>query len=211
MSDGKVPSTGAHSGKDPAGEGGQGRAAGEPRGGCSRWLGVALVLSLAVNLLVLGAVGTMAYFHFSGAGSYWMSHGKWRGKTKNPAMRHAVLGRPGLMVRALWRTMRALPQERRRALRPLLREHRQAIRAAYAEVGRLRLQLAELLQDPTADRARLEAIAKRLEEAETATRRHIVRLVTTFLEHLTPQERRIFAEKLRQQERRRHLLWRRRE
>ena len=175
---------------------------------CSRWLVAVLVLSLAVNLLVLGAVGTMAYFHFKGTA--WMTHGKWRGKADEQALRRAALGRPGLMVRALWRTMRELPEERRKALRPLLREHRQAIRQAYAEVGRLRLELATLLKTAPADETRRQAILQKLERAETETRRHIVQLIGTFLENLSPEERKLFAEKLSRYERRRHfLIWRR--
>ncbi len=175
-----------------------------PRRRCSRWLIALLVLSLAVNLLVLGAVGTMAYFHFKGTA--WMSHGQ----TDRQTLRRAALGRPGLMVRALWRTMRTLPEERRKALRPLLREHRQAIRQAYAEVGRLRLALTEALKTAPDDAARRQAILQQLEKAETETRRHIVQLVATFLENLTPEERRIFAERLERYERRRHfLIWRR--
>ncbi len=175
---------------------------------CSRWPVALLVLSLAVNLLVLGAVGTMAYFHFRGPA--WMTHGEWRGKMNAQTLQRAALGRPGLMVRALWRTLRTLPEERRRALRPLLREHRQAIRQAYAEVGRLRLALAELLETAPADEARRQTLLRDLERAESQTRRHIVLLIGTFLENLTPEERRLFAEKLRRFERRRHfLIWRR--
>ncbi|HHN73543.1 MAG TPA: hypothetical protein ENK13_05585, partial [Thermopetrobacter sp.] len=46
-------------------------SAGERGGGPGGWLIAALLVSLALNMLVLGAVGTMAYFHYSGRLPPW--------------------------------------------------------------------------------------------------------------------------------------------
>ena len=78
-----------------------------------RWMKITLVLSLALNLLIFGAIG--ARFAFG------PPHGAARG-----------LGAPGVMLMESRRIMRKLPPERRRALRVIIGKHRMELRHAIA-------------------------------------------------------------------------------
>ncbi len=159
-----------------------------------RWPKVLLFLSLALNLLVLGAVGAMVYKHFESGMSGYGMHDMWRGKTMHE---RAALGRPGLMLRASRRLMWRLPRARREALRGIASAHRETIRTAYAQVGRARQQLIDALAAEPFDESTYAAALARLRKADTAARMAVLDLADAFLRALTPAERRLYGRILR--------------
>ncbi len=171
----------------------------ETKGGRSTppWLYVILFVSLAVNLLIAGAFGAMLYMHYAEKPPAWMERMAMRHNRLPENMRQLLAGRPGLLVRATWATLRALPPERKRALMQKLTPHREQVRKAYAEVARLRLRLVELLKDGSLDEQAYTALMKDLRRADLIARRHVIDLADTCIRALTPKERRIFARKLK--------------
>ncbi len=158
------------------------------------WLLLLLLVSLAFNFLILGAVGAMVARHYLDRKA-WGIHDMH--KMDDRWKRHAALGRPGRMLRASRKLMRELPEERRKALSDLVRKHGRAIRQAYAKVGEARARLAEILAtEPFDGQAYAEAM-QALRKADTAARMKVLDLADTFLRALTPQERRRYAELLR--------------
>ncbi len=161
------------------------------------WLYVILFASLAVNLLVAGAFGTLLYMHDAGRPPGWMDRMAMRHGHLPARMRQLIIaGRPGLLVRATWATLRTLPSERKRILMQKLAPHREQVRKAYAEVARLRLRLVKLLKADTFDEQAYVALMQELRRADLRARRHVIDLADTCIRALTPQERRIFARKL---------------
>ena len=170
-----------------------------------RWILVLLFASLALNLLIFGAIGAKIYKrHAYGPMEYAMTsmkHGK--------GHRAAAFGRPGLMLRASRRLLRRLPEERRRALRAIAASRREAIRAAYAEVGRARRALIEALAKEPFDEAAYAAAMERLRKADTAARMAVLDLSDAFLRALTPEERDLYARILRDMGEKRRFFRRR--
>jgi len=157
------------------------------------WLLPLLLVSLAFNLLVVGAVGAMVARHYLDRKVWGVHDGRMDARWK----RRAALGRPGRMLRASRRLLRELPAERRKELSELVRRHRRAIREAYAKVGEARARLAAVIAgDPFDGNAYAEAM-KALREADAAARMKVLDLADAFLRALTPEERRRYAELLR--------------
>jgi uncharacterized membrane protein len=120
------------------------------------------------------------------------------GKRARPAM-----GRPGLMLIASWRLLHELPRERRRALRRLVRERRDAIRKAYGEVAAARARLAEILATDPFDETAFAQTMRALRAADTQARARVLDLAEAFIKSLTPQERKLYARKIREAAQRR--------
>ena len=162
----------------------------------STWVYVILFNSLAVNLLIAGAFGAMLYMHYADNPPAWMERMALRHNRLPQHMRQLLAGRPGLLVRATWATLRALPSERRKELMQRLTPHREKVRKAYAEVARLRLRLVELMKEGAMDEKAYAELMERLRRADLIARRHVLDLADTCIRALTPKERRIFARKL---------------
>ena len=158
------------------------------------WLLPLLLVSLAFNFLVVGAVGAMIARHYLDR-KVWGVHdtrkmdARWK--------RHAALGRPGRMVRASRRLLRELPEERRKALSELVRKHGRNIREAYVKVGKARARLAAVIATEPFDGKVYAEAMKELREADAAARMKVLDLTDAFLRALTLQERRRYAELLR--------------
>ena len=146
-----------------------------------RWLLTLLVISLALNLLIIGAVAARIY-----NSPFGFSH-----------MRHAMLARPGALHIAGRRLMHRLPRARRLQLRALAARHREAIRASFLTVAGARTKLAEYLAGGTFDEDRYSALLEAVRKAERAAHGEAVRLTDAFLRALTPAERQRYAEILR--------------
>ncbi len=167
------------------------------------WLLPLLLVSLAFNFLIIGAVGSMVARHYLDR-KVWGIHDARR--TDVGWKRHAALGRPGRMLRASRQLLRELPEERRKALSALVRRHGRAIREAYAKVGEARARLATVITTEPFDEKAYDAAMKKLREADAAARMKVLDLADAFLRALTPQERRRYAELLRDASRYRY--WR---
>ena len=159
------------------------------RGG---WL-VALIISLALNMLFIGAfIGAWWQRAHTPEGIAPLARGylpaalrRWRG------MR---LRRPGVLeMRAAQRLMRALPKERRHALRRLWRANRPDVRQSLRAMRAARTQLIRALrQTPQDEQAALRAWRAMTDEQERLLRWQRTAL-ERFLQALTPEERRRYA------------------
>lgn len=153
-----------------------------------RWVKITLTLSLALNLLVAGAVGASMFWSHSGL------HGK------GP---HDGLARPAAMKVAGRHLMWKLPRERRRELFKIIRQHRRAMRPELNVLADKRLELAKLLATPTPSQEEIDKSLSSVKDAETALHRKAGGLVKAFIGNLTPQERRLYAKILQNPPRRR--------
>ncbi len=160
-----------------------------------RWMTPLLVVSLALNFLVAGAVGAMVYNHYAARGGLGPPPGAGGAARR---MRLSAMGRPGVMLLASWRMLRELPPERRKALRGLVTERRASIREAYEEVARARDELARILSADTLDKAAYEAAIGRLRRADARAREKVVDLADAFIRALTPAERKLYARRMRE-------------
>ena len=116
---------------------------GEPR---PRWLSVVLLLSLAVNLLVAGAVAGHLL-----SGRYHMGYG--------PEAMRGEMGRmpdrPGEMV--MRRMAVALPAEHRATFETAVADHRAQLAEAGRAVRDARMKVRDTLAGEPLDRAKLDA------------------------------------------------------
>lgn len=140
-----------------------------PRAGAPRWMQILLVASLAVNLLVLGAL----------AGSALMGGGRWHGSDHHT----------GPMARALSDEDRRILRERMRSARS---EGQGGHRAHRAALEQLLTQLRATPYDGAAVEAQLRAVRghfmERMERGQAL-------LATRFAE-MSPAERAAYADRL---------------
>lgn len=132
-----------------------------------RWMWIVLMISLAINLLVIGlGVGTAIAFRRHGL--FWGASG---------------------MSADVVAFARGLPAERRLAVWDALAERRQGIRPAWRQVGQARREVLAALGTEPFDRARFAAAQARLLEAEAKARSASQELVAEIAARLTPSER----------------------
>ena len=141
-----------------------------------RWKGVVLIVSLALNLLVLGIVATAG-------------------------LRYGF-GPPHLAGQAtVVNFARTLPPERKRLIWDATRAERSALRPHWAELRKSRTSVRAALTAEPFDAGRYKAAHDRLLQAELNVRREAHRLVEMVAMRLTPDERRKFADWQRAAER----------
>ncbi len=129
----------------------------------------ALVASLAVNLLVLGAVaGTMYAFH---------KHGR-------PPPFAGSRDDFGLMGLS-----RDFPSDRKKTFRRELKADRAKLRPLIEQANAARREAADALAADPFDRAKLEAAIANVREHERAVREKAVQMFLGHAETLTPDER----------------------
>ena len=138
-----------------------------PQDNGKRRLKYALIASLALNLLIIGAVaGTMYGFR--------KHHPRF-------AERGEDFGMMGLT--------RVLPEERRKEMRKLLRADRANLRPLMEEIRAARRDAADKLGAEPFDRAALEAAIANVAEKERAVRSAAVATFLGHAEKLTAEER----------------------
>lgn len=140
-----------------------------------RGLTIALIVSLAVNLFVLGAV----------AGGFFIAH---RLHQAAPTMRSG--GPP------LWRAGDALPPLHRSQFRTVLRGQAAQARAHMLEAREARAAAWRRLGDDPLDAASVEGDLDRARAVEMQARTAVERQVVRFAAELPPAERRRLAEGL---------------
>lgn len=145
----------------------------EPQGKGSRRLKYALIASLALNLLVVGAVGGVMY----GFGKHPPRFGHGRGED---------FGLLGLT--------RILPDDRKKELRKQLRQDREQLRPLMDEIGAARRAAADKLAAEPFDKPALEAAISDVAEKERALRQAAVGVFLSHAERLSPDERRMLAD-----------------
>ena len=145
-----------------------------PRPG-SRRLKYALIASLALNLLVVGAVaGTLAMHAFGKPPPRFGHH---RGED---------FGLMGLT--------RTLPEARRKEIRKELREDRKRLRPLIDEIRTARRDAADKLAAEPFDRAALQSAIDAVSDKERALRQEAVGIFIGHAERLNADERRTLAE-----------------
>lgn len=146
-----------------------------------RWLWIILIISLALNLLIMGAVG--------GA---WVRYGKWAGPFGSWKGHHL---------------MRGLPEVRREQVSAILEKHRQILRPMRKEVHSAWLDVAGALKERNVDEQKLRNAMAQAQSAEAAARQRLVPMILEVAEVLTLEERRKFVERFQH---RRNRYWHRR-
>ena len=134
-----------------------------------RWLWVALIVSLALNLLFIGVT----------VGAFLMG-GPW-----GPP-RHRV------MAAAMNEVVRSMPDERRKAARKLLDRIRPEIRSLRRQVRKARRATVMAFRSDPFDEAAFKQAAGELEKAEMNLRVAKTAIAVQLGEHLTAEERRQF-------------------
>ena len=144
-----------------------------------RWLAVLLALSVAVNL---GLAGFAAGRMFSGA------HG---GPLQDPAW-------------GLARALRGLPEERRAALRPMLRSQMRTLGPSFRHLRGAQRNLIESAAAEPFDRAALEGALARFRNELLASQERSHRAFVEVMAALNPQERKRVLESMRRRAPPRH-------
>lgn len=131
-----------------------------------------LMISLALNLLVIGAlIGTAG----------WRKYGHW----------HGVRGEDfGLIGFA-----RALPGERGDAVRKLLKDGRSSLKPLKREIFAAREAAAEVLGAEPYNRDALKAAIEKIGDAERTFKDSGLTVFLNAVEQMTPEERRALSEK----------------
>ena len=148
-----------------------------------RWLRLLLVLSLAVNLLIAGAVL---------GGAWVMRHGGGPGSMR-PFAAGPAAGPVGKFI-----TM--LPPERRSALHDVIAQYQGASGEFNKGMAAARHEAGDALLAAPFDRARFEAAVKRVYDAELSGRTAMIPATGSFVEHLNGAERESFLRMLRWQQ-----------
>jgi len=150
--------------------------------GSARWLQVLLVASLAVNLLIAGAV----------LGGAWVAH-------HHPA--HGGFGHPammpaGPMAGPVARFVAGLPPERRAQLRDVIAGHQGAAAEFNKSLAANRRETFDAMLAVPFDRAKLELFLKRLFEAESSAKIATIPANVTIIQNLTDAERAEFVKEM---------------
>ena len=140
-----------------------------PREGrAPRWMWIALIVSLGLNLLVAGVVASAA----------------WNLNTRESFGFHGRLST----------FLSTLPTDRAETLRAIVDRSRSVIRPLRQEIRQTRRDAADLFATEPLDKAALAESGAHLLDTELKLRQSYVRLMTELAENMTPEERRNFIE-----------------
>lgn len=137
-----------------------------------RWVLLALLASLAVNMAVLGLA----------AGRFW-------------AHRHDAHGHFAKRDDGIRAIMRDLPEERREVVRALRQKQRTEIAPLREEVGRARQEVREVMAREPMDKAALAAALERVNAARAKLGESAAAGLVAIVEQLTPAERKALAKR----------------
>jgi uncharacterized membrane protein len=138
-------------------------------GSAPRWMQVALLLSLAVNLVIVGLV----------AGAVWRFR---------PPPHHAA----NIVIPNLLGYASTLPAQRRKALWDATAEERNQVRPYRREVRAAREETIKALTAEPFDRERFKAAQARQADTENRARKAVQDLYVKIADGLTPEERHAF-------------------
>ena len=163
-----------------------------PKRKAPRWMKVLLVISLAFNLLIIGAVASKAF----------MPHHRFGGKGIHKGY-YNPLARPAALIRAGRHMMRQMPHERRHEMFQLVRKHRTNMQSDKKKLAAARLELARLMASQSDNQQNFDTAYTAVKQAEAATHEKTSAMVRDFIKNLTPTERTLYAEILQNPPRRR--------
>ncbi|MGI9387518.1 MAG: periplasmic heavy metal sensor [Methyloligellaceae bacterium] len=147
---------------------------GERSGRMPRWVWIALIASLALNLVMIGSIGGAVYA--GRHGGFWGGH------------RHSADART---------FMSSLPDERRKELKTLFREHRKSLRPYWRKVRRARRGAAEVLKEDPFDKVKFTAALEKLHQLHVAARAASRPMFVDLAGKLNPDERKVFMRSMR--------------
>lgn len=140
------------------------------------WLSLALVLSLGINILILG---------------FAMGRHTSLGGLEKPIAEHLD------PTAGYFRALRSWPQERRDSFRPLLREHMQGMRIHFREVPLLHQDIHKALTtspfEPVVLQNALKKLRDHIQISQTKTHTSLIELAKT----MTDKERHRLANEMR--------------
>lgn len=142
-----------------------------PGGGMPRWAVAVLLGSLMLNMVFVGAAAGRLWSHY---GFGWHAHQREGG------------------MRAF---LRALPDARRKELGKVLRYNRKAARAEREKVRSLRQVVRDAIVREPFDKAALEAALAEVNAARLGFRQRVALDLAQMVAQMTPEERKLFAEK----------------
>lgn len=152
----------------------------------SRWIGWALVASLALNLFLAGVIGVR----------FWREH--WRGPPER-----AMAGAFGPMGRIAG----AMPESSRAKVKALMETRQQEVRERGREYRRARTEAMQALSADAFDRSRAEAAFAEARRRADAMSEGVHAAMIEASSQLTPEERKAFRERLAERERERERRW----
>jgi uncharacterized membrane protein len=134
-----------------------------------RWMWVLLILSLALNLMILGIV----------FGSLW-------------AVRHGGLWDAPIALERSQRFMQGLPQERREEIKSVFFSHKPGLVPYWRDVRLARVAIGQLIKRGTYTEDELNRAMDDLFQKEMAARLAAKPMVTAMMAQLQPKERLYF-------------------
>lgn len=147
------------------------------RSGRPRWLTIVAVVSLAINLMIAGAV---AGHLLSGRHHVWRESEVMRGETRMP-------DRPGEAV--IQRMTAAVPPENRAVFLAVIAEHRQQIADAGRQVRDARIKVRDAIAADPFDRAKLDQAFAALRERSQQLQASLHATVSDAASKLPPDAR----------------------
>jgi uncharacterized membrane protein len=147
----------------------------------ARWLGIALVLSLAINAFIVGVIATRII-----------------------KIRDFRRPNPPPVVDSLAdanRLLRGFPKERRADLRRVVRDKRRALRAHRDALDLARNTLADAVATDPLDVGRVDAALKAIQHIRSDMREAGRTITIDLITVMTPDERKALAERLHRRSR----------
>lgn len=149
---------------------------GESGRNATRWLGIALILSLAINAFIVGVIATRIV-----------------------KIRDFRRPNPPPIVDALAdsnRFLRGFPKERRAELRRVVRDYRPSLKPWRDQLDEARNRLADAVAADPLDTGRIEAALRDIQQARAGMRDTGRTLTIELISTMTPDERKALAERL---------------
>lgn len=140
----------------------------------SRWVWIVLVVSLALNLVTIGAMGGALYT--GRHGGFWGAH------------RHSSDGRA---------FMKSLPEARREELKTIFREHRKNLKPYWRRVRGARRDAADVLREDPFDKVKFEAALEKLHQTHLQARAASRPMIVDLAGKLNADEREVFLKAMR--------------
>ncbi len=141
-----------------------------------RWLRIALLISLALNVLFLGVVVGAGWMH-------WRDEGRARTFSFSRGLDHLI---------------KDMPADRRPIAQSALDRYRNEVRPRWREVGEARRAAFEAMRAEPFNEDQVKAAFDRLDAIRESQRKLMGTITFDLMRQLTPEERRAFLKALRQ-------------
>ncbi len=146
-----------------------------------RWAKILLTISLALNLLIIGAVATRYYF---------IAYDHKKSTMGN-------LAKAGAMHRAGMAMMWKLPRDRRDQLARFAMSRRQQMQQNFSAIAATRLKLADIIAARPFDQAAFDKAFAEVKNAEAQAHVAGLKLTRDFIARLSDDERTLYVEMLK--------------